>query len=97
MKSSFLEGWITRPQGGPMIYPSTFAARWSQFPWRHHWHRSLFFRYSAYTFMLIVIPMYWKIDKFTTSKENKALWQEKRKKDHHHWQEQCEKLWEVRT
>lgn len=93
----FLNGFLFRPQGKPMIFPYTTAAKWSQFPYRYVWHEAWVFRYWVYASVFFVIPLYWKLDKKLTSKENKALWREKRKKDAEHHRHELEKKWEVRT
>lgn len=97
MAKGFLEGFLFRPQGGPMDFPTTPAARISQFPYRHLWHRSWVIRYWLGTTLFIIVPVYWQIDKFITSPENKKLWKEKRKHDKEHHQKEMEKIWEVRT
>lgn len=91
------EGFFTRPQGGPMVFPYTSAAKISQFPWRYFYNECFYVRYSLAVFGLVVLPVFWKIDKALLSPENKALWREKRKSDRAaHWHH-MEKNWEVRT
>ena len=92
----FLEGFLFRPQGEPMVYPYTAAAKVSQFPYRYVWREAWHLRYMVYACILIV-PIYWKIDKKLTSPENKAYWREKRKHDLEHHREELKKNWEVRT
>ena len=80
-----------------MIYPYTVSARISQFPWRYAWHEAWHIRYMTASIFLVVLPLYWQIDKKLTSPENKAYWREKRRKDvEEHWHH-MEKKWEVRT
>lgn len=93
----FLSGFLFRPQGKPMIFPYTVSAKVSQFPWAHHWHEAWVVRYLVGAMVFITFPLYWKIDQKLTSKENKALWREKRKKDAEHHRHHLEKQWEVRT
>lgn len=95
--AKFLEGWLFRPQGKPMPYPVTMAAKHSQFPWRHYWHECSHYRYSLAA-IIIVAALYRKIDRdFILSDANHAFWREKRKRDHEHHKHMLEKEWEVRT
>lgn len=80
-----------------MVYPATVGAKISQFPYRHYWHNSWVIRYWAYSIVFVVVPLYWQIDKKLTSKENKALWREKRKHEVEHIKHEMAKIWEVRT
>ena len=92
-----MEGILFRPQGEPMVYPYTMAARISQFPWRHFWNESWFVRYGAGVSVFILLPIYLKINKFVNSPENEAMWREKKKQEAHDHHKHMEKLWEVRT
>lgn len=92
----FLEGWLFRPQGKPMDFPVTAAAKLSQYPYRFVWNEAWFARYFCYS-SIIMWAVYWQIDKKLTSKENKEFWAEKRKKDLEHHRHHLEKLWEVKT
>ena len=92
-----MEGFLFRPQGGPMVYPYTMSARFSQFPWRYAWHEAWMVRYPIYAMVFVVFPLYWQIDKKLTSPENKKFWKEKRKHDFEHHRKEMEKIWEVRT
>lgn len=92
-----MEGFLFRPQGKPMIFPYTVGSKISQFPWRLIWHEAWVARYFVYAAAFVVFPLYWKIDQKLTSKENKALWREKRKKDAEHHRHELEKQWEIRT
>lgn len=93
----FLEGFLFRPQGEPMVYPYGFASKVSQFPYKFFWRESWHMRYMFYAAAFVVFPLYYQIDKKLTSPENKSLWREKRKHDREHHQAELEKKWEVRT
>lgn len=93
----FLEGFLFRPQGEPMVYPCTMSAKISQFPWKYAWREAWHFRYLVYAGAFLVVPLFWQIDKKLTSPENKAYWREKRKHDVEHHHAEMKKKWEVRT
>jgi hypothetical protein len=93
----FMEGFLFRPQGEPMIYPYGLAAKFSQFPYRYVWKECWHFRYIAYSMAFVVFPIYWQIDKKLTGPENSAYWREKRKHDLEHHHAELKKKWEVRT
>lgn len=80
-----------------MAFPYTMAAKLSQFPYRFLWNESSALRYVTYAAIFVVGPLYWKMDQFLTSPENKALWKEKRAHDREHHRKELEKMWEVRT
>lgn len=92
-----LEGLLFRPQGKPMAYPYTMAARFSQFPLRFAWNEAFVVRYFAYSYLLVVLPLGMWIDSKLTSPENKLLWKEKRKLDREHHEHEMAKVWEIRT
>lgn len=97
MKNSFLEGFLFRPQGKPMVYPYTLSAKISQFPYRQAWHYSWLVRYFTYSVVFVVFPLYWQIDKKLTGEANKKFWKEKRRADAEHHRHEMEKIWEIRT
>lgn len=80
-----------------MVFPVTFGAKISQFPYRHYWHEVWIIRYVSYAAFFVMVPLYWQIDKKLTGPENKAFWREKRKHDAEHHRKEMEKIWEVRT
>lgn len=95
--SKFLEGFLFRPQGKPMVYPYTLSAKISHMPWKFIWNESIIFRYYCYGMIFVVTPLIYKINKKLTSPDNKKFWKEKRKHDAEHHRQHIEKLWEVRT
>lgn len=80
-----------------MAHPYGVAAKFSQFPWVFAFHESMPFRYGAYSFLFLVVPLYFMIDTKLTSPENKKFWKEKRKHDDEHHRHEMEKKWEIRT
>lgn len=92
-----LQGLLFRPQGQPMAFPYTFAAKVSQHPWRFAWHEAWIVRYLSYSYLFCVLPLGLWIDSKLTSPENKLLWKEKRKHDREHHAKEMAKLWEIRT
>lgn len=97
MSLKLLENWLFRPQGKPMAYPVTLAAKFSQFPYRFVWHEAWVVRYFFYAQTFITLPLYYRIDKVLTGPANTKLWAEKRKKDLEDHRHHMEKIWEVRT
>ncbi|KAG9510137.1 Zinc finger protein, partial [Fragariocoptes setiger] len=96
MKLRFLEGFLFRKQGAPMVYPVTFGAKMSQFPYKYYWQESYLARYFVYG-VILYLPIETYIHNKANSPENTALWREKRKHDREHHAQEMAKKWEVRT